>query len=135
MDSKKSLKAKLKTAGKTAAKLIAAKKQKKADASAQATAAPAKNFLFSVPSLHTQDNDYEHLVIAPTKEEACRLLAEHRVTEKQPKLPDPERAQLVAYATHGYCKRNVAQIEPRAEEAGVLAINHHKLGIESPTIH
>ena len=107
------------------------------------TVSPAKkaksekheNFLFSVPSLHTHQNDYEHLVIASTKEEACRLLAEHRVTEKKPDLPDDVRKNIVSAATEGYRARNVAQIEPRSEAAGVLAVNHHKLGIESPTVH
>jgi hypothetical protein len=97
--------------------------------------AAAGNFLFSIPSLHTEDHDYEHLVVAPTKEEACRLLAEARVTEKQPELTGEHRSALVAYATKGYCSRNVEQIEPRMEVPGVLAINHHKVGIASPSVH
>jgi hypothetical protein len=117
MDSKKTLKAKT-------------KKQTKVSAPAA-----AENFLFSIPSLHTQNNDYEHLVIAPTKEEACRLLAEHRVTEKRPDLEGSARAQLVAVAVNGYSYRSVAQIEPRMEAPGVLAINHHKIGITSPSLH
>lgn len=131
MDSKKSLKAKPKKATKPAAIAKAAEAQA---TPAQAKAA-GKNFLFSVPSLHTHNNDYEHLVVAPTKEEACRLLAEHRVTEKLPDIPAEHRTKVVAHATDGYIERAVAQIEPRKEPAGVLAINHHKLGVESPSLH
>ena len=126
MDSKKTLKAKAK-------KPTAVAK----GAAVQATAAPAagKNFLFSIPSLHTHWNDFEHLVVAPTKEEACRLLAEHRVTEKKPELEGEVRTQLVGYTMQGYCSRTVSQIEPRKEPAGVLAVNHHKLGTASPTVN
>jgi hypothetical protein len=134
MDSKKTLKAKSKQA--TEAKKPAAIAKA---AEAQATPAPAKtaakNFLFSIPSLHTHENDYEHLVVAPTKEDACRLLAEHRVTEKAPQLQGEPRSQLVTAAMGGYSGRDVAQIEPRKEPAGVLAVNHHKLGVASPSLH
>ena len=134
MDSKKSLKAKPKKATKTKKPAAVAK-----GAAVQATAAPAKavakNFLFSIPSLHTHDHDYEHLVVAPDKDQACRLLAEHRVTEKAPQLQGEPRSQLVTAAMGGYSERSVAQIEQRKEPAGVLAVNHHKLGVESPSLH
>jgi hypothetical protein len=123
MNSKKSLKAK------KAGKPVAAGKAK------TKAAAKANRFLFSIPSLHTHDHDYEHLVIAPNKDDACRLLAEHRVTEKRPDLEGDARAKLVAMVTEGYMERDVSQIEPRKEKAGVVAINHHKLGVASPSLN
>jgi len=134
MDSKKSLKTKSEKANKTKKPAAIA-----TGAAVQATSAPAKtggkNFLFSIPSLHTGNYDYEHLVVAPDKNEACRLLAEHRVTEKKPQLQGVARAQLVDVAMQCYFHRPVAQIEPRKEPAGVLAVNHHKLGVASPNLH
>jgi len=123
MNSKKSLKAK------KAEKPVAnGKAEKKA-------ASKANRFLFSIPSLHTYDHDYEHLVIAPNQDDACRLLAEHRVTEKRPDLEGDARAKLVAMVTEGYMERDVSQIEPSKEKAGVVAINHHKLGVASPSLN
>jgi hypothetical protein len=127
MNSKKSVK--VKTSAKAAAKKTVNKKP------ATAKNAKAKNFLFSIPSQHTSDDTYEHLVIAPTKEEACRLLAEHRVTEKRPEMEGATRAQLVKHVWEGYCNRDVLQVEPRKEAAGVIAVNHHKMGAASPAIN
>jgi len=130
MDSKKSLKAKKPTKTKKPAIAKAAGTQATPAAPAKPAAAKkAKNFLFSVPSLHTHNKDYEHLVIAPNKAEACRLLADHRVTEKRPDLQGEIRTKVVAMATEGYLERDVAQIEARKEPAGVVAINHHKLSL------
>jgi hypothetical protein len=98
------------------------------------TAGP--RFLFSVPSLHTGDDDYEHLVVAKNAAQACELLADARITEKQPHLADnPEaRQHLMKIATANYLARKPSQIEPRTEPVGVLQINHHKLGIASPEV-
>ena len=134
MDSKKSLKAKPKKATKTKKPAAIAKA-----AGAQATTVPAKtagkNFLFSVPSLHTHNHDYEHLVIAPDKKEACRLLADHRVTEKRPELEGEVRAKLVEMVMQGYTERAIIQVEARKEAAGVVAVNHHKLGLASNSLN
>jgi hypothetical protein len=92
-------------------------------------------FLFSIPSQHTGDNDYEHLVVAKNVEEACKLLADARITEKQPELNADARAQLLVIATKNYLSRSPVQIEPRSEPVGVLQINHHKLGISSPEVN
>ncbi len=122
MDSKKSTKAK-------ATKTVATKKASANTAKAPKKAAvAAKNFLFSIPSHHTDDGDFEHLVIAPNKEEACRLLADHRVTEKRPELQDPARGNLVGLMTIDYSHRPVVEIEPRKEEACVVQVNHQKIG-------
>jgi hypothetical protein len=94
-----------------------------------------ERFLFSIPSQHTGDDDYEHLVVAKDAEEACNLLADARITEKQPDLAGEARAQLLVIATKNYLYRNPEKIEPRTEPAGVLQINHHKLGISSPEVH
>jgi hypothetical protein len=91
----------------------------------------APHYLFSVPSQHTEHNDYEHLVIAPDKNEACRLLAEHRVTEKRPEMEGEVRSKLVERVMKGYTERAVVQVEARKEAAGVVQVNHHKLGLAS----
>jgi hypothetical protein len=94
-----------------------------------------ERFLFSIPSQHTGDNDYEHLVVAKNAEHACKLLADARITEKQPDLAGDARAQLLVIATKNYLSRSPVQIEPRSEPVGVLQINHHKLGISSPEVN
>jgi hypothetical protein len=98
------------------------------------TAGP--RFLFSIPSQHTGDNDYEHLVIAKSAEQACNLLADARITEKQPHLSEnpTARASLLKIATQNYLSRKPTQIEPRKDPIGVLQINHHKLGVNSPEL-
>jgi hypothetical protein len=134
MHSKKSLKAKPKNGVKT--NLSAAMVKAKAAKEAKAPKKPAsKNFLFSIPSLHTANNDYEHLVIAANRDEACRLLAEARVTEKQPTLEGETRQKVVYWQTQNYCGREVKQIEARKEDAGVLMINHQKLGNDSLSLN
>jgi hypothetical protein len=84
------------------------------------------NFLFSIPSLHTTDNDYEHLVIAHDMQEACKLLAETRTTEKWPDLTAEQRANRVQMMTMDYGHRNIVQIEPRVEAPIVIQVNHPK---------
>jgi hypothetical protein len=99
------------------------------------TAGP--RFLFSIPSQHTGDDDYEHLVVAKNAAQACELLADARITEKQPHLAQsPEaRQHLMKIATANYLARKPSQIEPRTEPVGVLQINHHKLGLSSPELN
>jgi hypothetical protein len=99
------------------------------------TAGP--RFLFSIPSQHTGDDDYEHLVVAKNAAQACELLADARITEKQPHLAEnPEaRQHLMKIATANYLARKPSQIEPRTESVGVLQINHHKLGLSSPELN
>jgi hypothetical protein len=98
---------------------------------------PGPRFLFSIPSQHTGDNDYEHLVIAKSAQQAAALLADARITEKQPQLvEEPEaRKQLLFFATKGYLDRGPKKIEPREEPIGVLQINHHKAGLSSPELN
>jgi hypothetical protein len=93
------------------------------------------HYLFAIPSLHTHNHDYEHLVIAPDKKEACRLLADHRVTEKRPELEGEVRAKVVEMVMQGYTERAVIQVEPRKEAAGVVAVNHHKMGLASSSLN
>jgi hypothetical protein len=143
-----SMKVKMKEASKKAAAELKAKAKAKTNgAAAQDEKAPegaytvegpysaSGHFLFSIPSQHTGDNDYEHLVIAKNAEGACKLLADARITEKQPELAGDARAQLLVIATKNYLSRSPVKIEPRNEPEGVLAINHHKLGISSPEVN
>jgi hypothetical protein len=139
-----SMKAKMKEASKKAAAELKAKtnsaaaQDEKAPESAYTVEGPysaSGHFLFSIPSQHTGDDDYEHLVIAKNAEVACKLLADARITEKQPELTGDARAQLLVIATKNYLSRSPVKIESRNEPEGVLAINHHKLGISSPEVN
>jgi hypothetical protein len=113
---------KLADATKTAAaKKTAAPTEKKAGAQ--------KTFLFSIPSLHTTGNDYEHLVIAHDAKEAAKLLAESRCTEKWPELTPEQRQVRVNMMTLDYSCRAIAVVEQRKEAPTVVQVNHFK----SPT--